>query len=161
MAIYHIGTCSWTEKTLIEDGSFYPPQLKNPAERLNFYAQHFNTVEVDSTFMLSLQRNAHLGRATFIFPFNIKSFSLFTFHKTSYLSFLNFEKNCPKGCKNDLTSIYRKSEEWLKIALSAFLSAINPCRKKINGLYSLSISSWIEKVRNYGYLSGLENIKGT
>ena len=30
-------------------GSFYPAKLK-PAEYLSFYAQHFDTVEVDSTF---------------------------------------------------------------------------------------------------------------
>lgn len=43
----HIGTCAWS----YEDwrGAFYPEHL--PAtERLQFYARHFPTVEVDSTF---------------------------------------------------------------------------------------------------------------
>jgi uncharacterized protein YecE (DUF72 family) len=42
-----IGTCAWS----FEDwrGSFYPEHLP-PAERLAFYARHFDSVEVDSTF---------------------------------------------------------------------------------------------------------------
>ena len=31
------------------EGSFYPARMK-PADFLGFYAEHFNTVEVDSTF---------------------------------------------------------------------------------------------------------------
>lgn len=101
------------QKTLIEDGSFYPPQLKNPAERLNFYAQHFNTVEVDSTFYaFPAERNARLWveRTPSSFLFNIKSFSLFTFHKTSLSVIPQFLKEeLPERLQNDLTSIYRKS----------------------------------------------------
>ncbi len=42
-----IGTCAWS----FDDwsGVFYPSHLP-PAERLSYYAQHFSTVEVDSTF---------------------------------------------------------------------------------------------------------------
>jgi len=61
VATYYVGTCSWTDRTLIEEGSFYPPSLKNSAERLSFYAQNFNTVEVDSSFYaFPAERNAHL-----------------------------------------------------------------------------------------------------
>src|SRR6185369_15535723 len=45
-----IGTCSWTEKSLIESGSFYPAGVASPEQRLKFYAGHFDTVEVDSSF---------------------------------------------------------------------------------------------------------------
>src|SRR4051812_6459470 len=43
----HIGTCAWS----FDDwhGVFYPPHLPT-AERLAYYAQTFNSVEVDSTF---------------------------------------------------------------------------------------------------------------
>ena len=42
-----IGTCSWADDALAK--WFYPPKL--PAkERLAWYAEHFDTVEVDSTF---------------------------------------------------------------------------------------------------------------
>ena len=42
-----IGTCSWADDALSK--YFYPPKL--PAkERLAYYAEHFDTVEVDSTY---------------------------------------------------------------------------------------------------------------
>jgi len=45
-----IGTCSWTEKTLIQSGEFYPKEVKTSEDRLRYYADHFDTVEVDSTY---------------------------------------------------------------------------------------------------------------
>ena len=46
-ATVRIGTCSWADEALSK--WFYPPKL--PAkERLAWYAGHFDTVEVDSTF---------------------------------------------------------------------------------------------------------------
>src|SRR5262245_44955049 len=43
-----VGTASWTEKTLLESGAFYPPGVKAPADRLRYYARHFPVVEVDA-----------------------------------------------------------------------------------------------------------------
>jgi uncharacterized protein YecE (DUF72 family) len=43
----HLGTSSFTAKGW--EGSFYPKGLKS-ADYLSFYAEHFDTVEVDSTF---------------------------------------------------------------------------------------------------------------
>jgi uncharacterized protein YecE (DUF72 family) len=43
----HLGTSSFT--TAGWDGTFYPARLKS-AERLSYYAEHFDTVEIDSTF---------------------------------------------------------------------------------------------------------------
>jgi len=45
-----IGTCSWTEKTLIQSGEFYPGDVKTAEGRLRYYASQFDTVEVDSTY---------------------------------------------------------------------------------------------------------------
>lgn len=46
----HIGTCSWTDETLIESSVFYLEPRMSAEERLRFYAANFDTVEVDSTF---------------------------------------------------------------------------------------------------------------
>ena len=46
-----VGTCSWTDKTLLESG-WYPPQVATPEERLRYYARHFPIVEVDSSCLL-------------------------------------------------------------------------------------------------------------
>lgn len=58
-----IGTCAWSFDEW--RGSFYPEHLP-PAERLSFYAQHFDTVEIDSTFYSapSLQVAQHWAERT-------------------------------------------------------------------------------------------------
>ena len=56
-----VGTASWTDKTLIKSGTFYPKQVNTAEGRLKFYAEHFNTVEVDSTYYaFPAERNAVL-----------------------------------------------------------------------------------------------------
>jgi uncharacterized protein YecE (DUF72 family) len=45
-----VGTTSWTEKTLVESGRFYPPDVHTAEERLRFYASQFPVVEVDSSY---------------------------------------------------------------------------------------------------------------
>jgi uncharacterized protein YecE (DUF72 family) len=83
--IYY-GTCSWTDRTLIEAGTFYPETAKTAADRLSFYAGLFPTVEVDATYYaLPSERNAHLwvARTPPGFLFNIKAFGLFTHHSVA------------------------------------------------------------------------------
>jgi uncharacterized protein YecE (DUF72 family) len=43
----HVGTSSWSSKDWYE--VFYPPKIK-PEEFIAYYAQHFDTVEIDSTW---------------------------------------------------------------------------------------------------------------
>jgi len=45
-----VGTCSWTDPTLIRSGRFYPAEAKTAEARLHFYASQFRLVEVDSTY---------------------------------------------------------------------------------------------------------------
>jgi len=45
-----IGTTSWTEKTLIDSGLFYPKSATTAEARLRYYAERFPMVEVNSTF---------------------------------------------------------------------------------------------------------------
>ncbi len=79
------GTCSWTDKSLVDCGRFYPPQIKSPDERLRFYAEQFPLVEVDSTYYgLPSERNAGLWveRTPDGFTFDVKAFRLLTQHPT-------------------------------------------------------------------------------
>ncbi len=79
---YRIGTASWTDPTLLA-AAFYPPAANSAEARLRFYAEHFNTVEVDSTYYaLPAERNAVLwaNRTPHGFHFNIKAFALLTQH---------------------------------------------------------------------------------
>lgn len=79
----YYGACSWTDRTLIDAGTFYPAKARTAADRLAHYASQFPIVEVDATYYaLPSERNARLWveRTPTGFLFNIKAFGLFTHH---------------------------------------------------------------------------------
>ena len=81
-----IGTCSWTDPTLLESG-WYPEKVAKKAdERLRFYAERFSLVENDASYYaLPDQKQATLWveRTPDDFTMNVKAFRLFTGHPTS------------------------------------------------------------------------------
>jgi uncharacterized protein YecE (DUF72 family) len=81
-----IGTASWTDKTLIECGRFYPNEARSAEARLRYYATQFPIVEVDSSYYgIPTPANAQLWaqRTPQDFVFNVKAFRLFTGHQTA------------------------------------------------------------------------------
>lgn len=83
MGEVRIGTCSWTDPTLIESEEFYPDKKMSAEARLKFYAEHFNTVEVDATFY-ALPSEKVVGLQTLRTPddfiLHYKAFGLLTQH---------------------------------------------------------------------------------
>ena len=82
-----VGTCSWTDPTLIACGSFYPADVSSAEARLRFYAEHFPLVEVDSTYYAPpSERNARLWaeRTPEGFVFDVKAYALLTGHGTRF-----------------------------------------------------------------------------
>jgi uncharacterized protein YecE (DUF72 family) len=80
-----IGTASWTDRTLIKDGHFYPSEAKTAESRLRYYAEQFPIVEVDSTYYFPpSEKNSVLWieRTPKDFTFNVKAYSLLTNHPT-------------------------------------------------------------------------------
>jgi uncharacterized protein YecE (DUF72 family) len=80
-----IGTSSWTDPTLVKEGTFYPSGVRTAEARLRYYAEHFPLVEVDSTYYFPpSERNAvlWLERTPPTFTFNVKAYSLLTNHPT-------------------------------------------------------------------------------
>lgn len=76
------GTCSWTDKTLIESG-WYGGDASTPEARLTKYASMFPVVEVDSTYYsLPSEKTAELWaeRTPVDFTFDVKAFRLLTGH---------------------------------------------------------------------------------
>lgn len=129
MSEIRIGTASWTERTLLESGKFYPRQSMTAEERLKFYTEHFDTVEVDSTYYSPLaERNAMLWvqRTPPGFLFNIKAYSLLTGHPTPV-------KSLPKILQENLPADYKKIDrpksyplEIVEAAFDMFVSALRP-----------------------------------
>jgi uncharacterized protein YecE (DUF72 family) len=91
----HVGTCSWSDRSLLESG-WYPRFVSNSENRLRFYSERFSTVEVDSTFY-ALPHESSVYRWVVQTPpgfiFNIKAYGLFTYHKVSYNSLPQWIRN--------------------------------------------------------------------
>ncbi|HJV71261.1 DUF72 domain-containing protein [Ideonella sp.] len=80
-----VGTCSWTDPSLIKAKTFYPRGCSTAEKRLAFYASQFPVVEVDSSFFAMPQpQHAALWaeRTPAGFQFNVKAFRLLTGHQT-------------------------------------------------------------------------------
>ena len=81
-----VGTASWSNKTLVDSGRFYPKGVTSAEARLRFYASCFQLVEVDSSYYaMPTPGTAQLWaeRTPNDFVMNVKAFRLFTGHWTS------------------------------------------------------------------------------
>ncbi len=79
------GSCSWADRTLVEDADWYPQRTMTAEERLRFYAAHFPLTEVDSTYYAppsEQQARLWAQRTPEGFRFDIKAYSLLTGHPT-------------------------------------------------------------------------------
>ena len=80
-----IGTCSWTDPTLVKSDVFYPDEKMTAEERLAFYAARFSIVEVDATYYAPPAEKTSglwVERTPDHFVFDIKAFRLLTQHPT-------------------------------------------------------------------------------
>jgi len=99
MGKIRVGTCSWTDPTLVNSGRFYPGAARSAEARLQYYASQFNVVEVDSSYYaMPNERNSYLwaDRTLEDFMFDFKAFRVFTQHPTPINSL-------PKNIRAELT----------------------------------------------------------
>lgn len=128
-----VGTSSWTDKTLIESGKFYPRTATTPEDRLRYYASRFPIVEIDSSYYgLPTEENAQrwLDRTPAHFVFNIKAYRLFTRHQTPVVSLPAdvrqalgpvgrknvYDKDVPEEIKRELWGRFRRVLELMRAA---------------------------------------------
>jgi uncharacterized protein YecE (DUF72 family) len=145
VAEIRIGTCSWADEALSKH--WYPKGL--PAgERLGYYAQHFDTVEVDSTYYRlpaeeMVRRWAERTPEGFVM--HVKAFGLMTRHP------VNLEA-LPPDMRDDAPTddkgrVERPSREFRGAVFRRFLEALEPLRSegKLGGIYrdsSLDYLRW-------------------
>src|SRR5947207_8643806 len=80
-----VGTCSWTDRTLVNEADWYPRRSMTAADRLAFYAANFPLVEADSTYYFppTPEMSASwVERTPDGFTMNVKAYSLLTGHPT-------------------------------------------------------------------------------
>lgn len=155
-----IGTCSWTDPTLVNSGRFYPPDVRTPEQRLRHYAEHYPLVEVDSSYYsLPSERNAALwvGRTPERFTFDIKTFRLLTQHPTP-LSALpkNIREALPRGLIEENKNLYYKDlpEELRDGLWERFREAILPLDSAGKlGVVLFQFPPWfVPSPENYQYI---------
>lgn len=80
-----VGTCSWTDATLVKETDWYPRRSMKAAERLAWYAARYPIVEVDSTYYFPPTPELAAGwvaRTPDAFTMDVKAWSLLTGHPT-------------------------------------------------------------------------------
>jgi uncharacterized protein YecE (DUF72 family) len=152
-----IGTCSWTEKTLIQSGEFYPKGIRTAEGRLKYYANHFDTVEVDSTYYAIPDiKNTYLwvDRTPENFIFHIKVYGALTGHGID-------PKTLPKDIfrllsEKDKTerNIYITESSLLKAMAEKFRDSLAPIIKANKlGVLVFQFPPWFQyKTANLDYI---------
>ncbi len=125
----HVGTCSWTEKTLLESKEFYPRGTSTAEARLKYYADNFNVVEADSPYysipdISTTERWADRTPENFIF--SAKAYGALTGHGIDPKSLpVDLAAYLPKP-EREKTHIYIKEPDMLKIIAQRFRDALKP-----------------------------------
>lgn len=127
----YIGTCSWTDPSLLKESPFYPAASMSAEERLRFYASKFNTVEVDSPFY-ALPSEAVVGlqvqRTPPGFILNYKAYSMLTGH-------LSDTRSMPKTMRDMLPPVLAAKarlradevpDNILRLGFQMFAGALRP-----------------------------------
>jgi uncharacterized protein YecE (DUF72 family) len=140
-----VGTASWTDKTLIDCGRFYPKEVKTPEARLRYYASLFPLVEVDSSYYgIPAPTNAHnwAERTPEAFVFNVKAFRLFTGHQTDPKV---LHKDIKEALGSSKTLYYRSTPPEIRAELwRRFIDALLPLKEAGKlGLLHFQFSPWL------------------
>jgi uncharacterized protein YecE (DUF72 family) len=152
MAEIRIGTCSWADEALSKH--WYPKGL--PAgERLAYYANQFDTVEVDSTYYRlpaeeMVRRWAERTPDSFVM--HVKAFGLMTRHPVKLESLPpDLRDEAPT---DDKGRVERPSREFRGEVFRRFLEALEPLRSagKLGGILFQFPSYVVYKDRSLEYL---------
>jgi uncharacterized protein YecE (DUF72 family) len=152
-----VGTCSWTEKSLIQSKEFYPKGVNTAEERLRYYSEKFDVVEVDSSFYaIPSEKTVSLWaeRTPPGFIFHMKAFALLTGHSADL-------KAVPPEVRDllPIESLARnrvtvKEKKPLEVAFGLFKTACEPLRQA--GKMGIVVFQYppfvIRKKRNLDYI---------
>ena len=127
MTPVRIGTCSWADDALVKH--WYPKGV-TAKERLAWYAQHFSTVEVDSTFYRVPDEGMVQGwadRTPDGFVMHVKAFGLMTRHP---VRLEQLPPDLREGMPLDHRGrVDRPPRELRALVFRAFLEALEPLRQ--------------------------------
>jgi uncharacterized protein YecE (DUF72 family) len=148
-----VGTCSWADEAL---SKYWYPKGTPPGERLRYYSEHFDTVEVDSTYYRLPAREMverWAARTPDGFVMHVKAFGVMTRHP------VKVEQLPPdlrdEAPKDDRGRVDRPSREFRGEIFRRFLEALEPLRAsgKLGGLLFQFPPYVVPKEASYDYLA--------
>jgi len=152
VAEIRIGTCSWADEALSKH--WYPPGVK-PGDRLAYYGEHFDTVEVDSTYYrlpVDAMVERWAERTPDDFVMHVKAFGLMTRHPVKLEALPpDLRDEAPT---DDKGRVDRPSREFRGEVFRRFLEALEPLRSagKLGGILFQFPSYVVYKDRSLEYL---------
>ena len=148
-----VGTCSWADEALSK--YFYPPGLK-AGERLAWYAEHFDTVELDSTYYrLPVESMAErwVEQTPDEFVMHVKAFGVMTWHPVK-------KEQLPTDLRDEAPldekgRVDRPSREFRGEVFGRFREALEPLRAagKLGGILFQFPSYVVYKDYSLDYLA--------
>ena len=125
----HLGSCSWTEKTLIQSHEFYPKGVNTAEKRLRYYAGIFDVVEVDSSYYAIPSEktvSSWAERTPTHFTFHIKAYALLTGHGADLRSVPPEVRDMLPSESLGKNRLTLKEKEPLQTAFRLFREALGP-----------------------------------
>jgi uncharacterized protein YecE (DUF72 family) len=148
-----IGTCSFADDALVK--AWYPKEVKTGEQRLRYYAEHFDTVEIDSTFYRMQPPETVAKWAERVpedFVFHVKAFGSLTRHPVKL-------EALPEDVQKQAEANERGRVEYLPRDLrahvfSAFREMIAPMREagKLGGILLQMPPFFVFRARSLEYL---------
>ena len=126
----YTGTCSWTDKTLVQETDWYPERTMSAEDRLRYYAAHFPLTEIDSTYYAppeQPQAALWAQRTPDGFRFDVKAYSLLTGHPTKPQSlWKDLREDLPPESRRSATSMPRTEPGGDGGGVAALRGALRP-----------------------------------
>jgi uncharacterized protein YecE (DUF72 family) len=162
MATIRLGTCSWADEGLVKH--WYPRGVSSPAQRLAYYAERFDTVEVDSPFYrLPSPETAEkwAERTPDGFVFHAKASKGMTGHEEAdrETAFREFRESlAPLEASGKLRGVLLQYHPRVKKSREALdeLAAVRPLLDPLVPLIEFRHRSWLEEDERADTLSFLE-----
>jgi uncharacterized protein YecE (DUF72 family) len=149
-----VGTCSFADEALTK--YWYPPGVRSSEQRLAYYAEHFDTTEVDSTFyrLPSEELTANwAARTPDGFVFHIKAFAPMTRHP---VKLEQLPPDLHEGLEVDARGrVERMRREVRGEIFRRFLAAVAPLRDagKLGGILLQLAPYIVRRDRSLEYLA--------
>jgi uncharacterized protein YecE (DUF72 family) len=134
LSTIRVGTSSWTDRSLTHDSTWYPRRTMKAAERIAFYAERFDLVEIETTYRFPptpAVSQQWVDRTPDGFSFDLQTWSLLTGQPTIPGSLWDDLAGEVRPDRRDNRRLYlaHLSEDGVEECWRRFRHAVEPLRE--------------------------------